>query len=72
MCIRDSQKGGHHYSSPRHFNGNSFKKLLSENIEIGRPKFNIFSNHFFYKIQKLDELASNLFEKNLKYHLLNY
>ena len=64
------QKGGNHYSYPRHFNGNNFKKLLLEKIEIGRPKFNIFSNHFFNKIQKLDKLASNFFEKKLKYQFI--
>ena len=64
------QKGGNRYSSPRYFDGFSFKKLLSENIEIGRPKFNIFSNPFFNKIQKLDKLATNLFEKKLKYKFI--
>ena len=63
-------KVGTSYNTSKYFEGINFKKLMSEKIEIGRPKFNMFYNPFFKKINKLDKLSSNIYEKKFNYKFL--
>ncbi len=64
------KKIGPTYISSKYFEGKNFKQLLAENIEIGRPKYNIFSNSFFKKIKFLDKKTTNLFEKKFVYSFI--
>ena len=52
------------------FEGTNYKKLLSKNIEIGRPKFNLFSNPFFKKIKELDKKTSTIYNKKFSYRFI--
>mgnify|MGYP001185727093 CR=1 FL=1 len=53
------KKVGQNYTTAKPFEGTNYKKLLSKNIEIGRPKFNLFSNPFFKKIK--DSISASTF-----------
>ena len=64
------KKVGQNYTTAKPFEGTNYKKLLSKNIEIGRPKFNLFSNPFFKKIKELDKKTSTIYNKKFSYRFI--
>ena len=63
-------KIGNFNNSNKFFEGSSFKNLEGQKFEIGKPKFNLFSNTFFDKIYKLNSTTDAIYKEKLKYKFI--